>query len=35
MLGDTSFENIFSIQMKNNFLKKILKKQYDFRKKEL
>jgi len=35
IIGDTSFENIFSIQMKDNFLKQILKKQYDFRKNEL
>lgn len=35
ILGDSSFENIFSIQMKDSFLNQVLKKQYDFRKSEL
>lgn len=35
ILGDTSYEKIFNKNINSNFLKKILQKQYDFRKKEL
>ena len=35
ILGDTSYEKIFNKNINNNFLKKILQNQYDFRKREL
>lgn len=34
-LGDRSYEKIFSKKIDNNFLNKILKEQYEFRKKEI
>ena len=34
-LGDRSYEKIFSKKINNNFLNKILKEQYEFRKKEI
>ena len=35
LLGDTSYEKVFTKKLKNNFLNKILKEQYEFRKNEL
>ena len=34
ILGDTSYKQVFTNHIENNFLNKILEKQYDFRKKE-
>ena len=34
-LGDRSYEKIFSKKITNNFLNKILKEQYEFRKTDL
>ena len=35
LLGDRSYKKVFPKKLKNNFLNKILKEQYEFRKKEL
>ena len=35
LLGDSSYEKVFPKKLKNNFLNKILKEQYEFRKNEL
>ena len=34
ILGDTSYKQVFTNYIEDNFLNKILEKQYDFRKKE-